>query len=65
MESSPSQSFFKFLFVFLLFISISFGVTFAVNEYTVRQVAAANQASALRALLGTQEEHYWYAFLFR
>ena len=64
MESSPTESFFKFVFGFLLFISVSFGVTFAVNEYTVQQTAAANQASALRALLGTQEEHKWYSFLF-
>lgn len=46
------ESFFKFTLGFLLFITISFGVTYGVNSYAAQQQAAAEQASALRALIG-------------
>ena len=52
MQQSPTESFLKFTFGFLMFISLSFGITFAVNTYTTQQTAAANQAAALRALIG-------------
>ena len=52
MQESPLESFLRSLFVFLLFISISFGVAFGVSTYTTHQTAAANQAAALKALVG-------------
>jgi hypothetical protein len=51
---SATESFLKFTFGFLLFIGLSIGITYAVNEYTVQQTAAANQAAALKALIGEQ-----------
>lgn len=49
---SPTESFLKFTFGFLLFIGLSIGITYAVNSYTAQQTAAANQASAYQALIG-------------
>ncbi len=50
-QSSPVESFFKFLFGFLIFISVSFGVTYTVNELAqakdLSQAAAAARAEAL------------------
>ncbi|MCE9541036.1 hypothetical protein K8R03_00565 [Candidatus Kaiserbacteria bacterium] len=51
MQESPVGSFFKFLLGFLVFISVSFGVTFTVNKMAqakdVSQAAAAARAQAL------------------
>ena len=49
MPQSPTNSFFKFLTGFLVFISLSFGITYAVNTYTVAQEKA-QTAAAVRAL---------------
>ena len=54
-DSSPTESFLKFTFGFLLFIGLSIGITYAVNVYTTQQTAAANQATALKALVGDTE----------
>ena len=48
---SPLSSFFRFLLGFLVFISISFGVTIAVNEYSISQDQAQQTAAALQAML--------------
>lgn len=48
---SPVNSFLHYVLGFLLFITISFGVTFGVNTISARQTAAAQQAAALNALL--------------
>ena len=48
-------SFLKFFVGFTLFISISFGVTFAVNEYTLTKSVDEQAAAALQAML---EMHY-------
>ena len=48
---SATESFLKFTFVFLLFLGLSIGITYAVNSYTTQQTVAANQAAALKALL--------------
>lgn len=50
--ASAVDSFFRFSLGFLLFIGLSFGVTFGVNAIAAQQTAAAQQAAALRALLG-------------
>ncbi len=51
MQQSGVGSFFKFLFGFLIFISVSFGVTFTVNKLAVAkdlsQAAAAARAQTL------------------
>ncbi|MEN9561445.1 MAG: hypothetical protein RIQ56_718 [Candidatus Parcubacteria bacterium] len=52
---SPVNSFLRYVLGFLLFISISFGVTFGVNAIATKQNAAAQQASALQALLKAGE----------
>jgi hypothetical protein len=48
----------RFVLGFFVFIGVSFGVTVGVNAYTAKQTAAASQASALRALLGTGEQQH-------
>jgi hypothetical protein len=51
MQESAANSFLKFLFGFLIFISVSFGVTFTVNKLAMAkdlaQAAAAARASTL------------------
>jgi hypothetical protein len=56
MPEKSVNSFLRFTLGFLGFIGISFGVTFAVNSYSVQQTAAANQASALKALIATTSQ---------
>ena len=51
MQSSPLGSFTRFLFGFTLLISISFGVTYAVQKYATGQDAAKQQAAAAAAML--------------
>ena len=48
---TPAGSFFRFLLGFLVFISTSFILTFAVNTYTVSQDAAYQTAAAIQAML--------------
>lgn len=52
MRPSPTGSFFKFTIGFLVFISVSFGVTFAVNSYTLQQYKIEAAAAAQQAMLG-------------
>ena len=54
--STATESFLRFTFGFLLFISLSIGITYAVNTYTTQQLAAANQATAIKALLGAETQ---------
>lgn len=51
MSPQPVSEFFKFTLGFLVFISVSFGVTFAVNSYTVAQTADQQAAAAIQAML--------------
>jgi len=51
MQPSPLGSFTRFLFGFTLLISISFGVTFAVQTYATGQDAQKQQAAAAAAML--------------
>ena len=51
MQSSPLGSFTRFLFGFTLLISISFGVTFAVQKYATGKDAAKQKAAAAAAML--------------
>ena len=41
----------RFFVGFMLFISVSFGVTFAVQKYTISQEVAKQQAAAIEAML--------------
>ena len=52
---SPINSFLRYVLGFLLFISVSFGVTFSVNAISARQTAAAQQAAALSALIHSND----------
>jgi hypothetical protein len=52
---SAVESFLKFTFGFLLFVGLSIGITYGVNIYTTQQTASANQASALKALIGQEQ----------
>ncbi len=51
MQQSGTSDFFKFLFGFLIFICVSFGVTFTVNKLAIAkdlsQAAAAARAQTL------------------
>ena len=53
MNQQPVSEFFKFTLGFLVFITVSFGVTFAVNSYTVAQTADQQAAAAITAMLKT------------
>jgi hypothetical protein len=55
MRISPVTSFLRFFFGFTLFISISFGITYAVNTYTTTH-AQSQQAAVARARM--LEMHY-------
>lgn len=48
-------SFTRFTLGFLVFISLSFGLTYAVNSYTLKQEKDAQTAAALEAMLGGGE----------
>ncbi|HEY4526714.1 MAG TPA: hypothetical protein VJK53_02600 [Candidatus Paceibacterota bacterium] len=50
MQPTPTSSFFRFTVGFLTFISISFGLTYAVHTYTVIQERT-QQAAAIRAAM--------------
>ena len=54
MNDSPVGNFLRFFLGFMLFISISFGVTFAVNSYSTQQAVEQQAAAALQAMLLTQ-----------
>lgn len=45
------DSFFRFVIGFLVFIGLSFGVTYAVNIYTAQQNVQQQTAAALQAML--------------
>lgn len=51
MAPSPVNSFARFFFGFTLLISISFGVTYAVQKYASGQDAQQQQAAAAAAML--------------
>ena len=51
MQQSPAGSFFRFVVGFTVFISVSFGVTYAVNTYTTYKDAQEQTAAALHAML--------------
>jgi hypothetical protein len=51
MTPAPLGSFFRFVIGFMLLISISFGVTYAVQKYAISQQAQQQTAAALQAML--------------
>lgn len=51
MQPEPVSSFFKFLVGFLTLISVSFGVTIAVNKYAGAKDASQNAAAAEALML--------------
>ncbi|MDB5238187.1 MAG: hypothetical protein JWM46_457 [Candidatus Kaiserbacteria bacterium] len=51
MDQQPVSEFFKFALGFLVFITVSFGVTFAVNSYSISQSADQQAAAAIKAML--------------
>ncbi|MFA7310062.1 MAG: hypothetical protein WC050_04110 [Candidatus Paceibacterota bacterium] len=53
MNQPPVSSFVKFSLGFLVFLSVSFGVTIAVNTYASGQTQEQQTASALAAMLKT------------
>lgn len=54
MDQAPLNSFLKFVIGFLLFISLSFGLTVAVSTYTAAQDQERQTAAALQALLAQE-----------
>lgn len=51
MSPSPVGSFLKFVVGFLVFISLSLGLTIAVNDYTIAQQKSQQTAAAIQAVL--------------
>ena len=49
---APFESFLRFVIGFTVFISVSFGVTYAVNSYTVAQQQEEQTAAAFQAMVG-------------
>lgn len=54
MQQSPVNSFFRFVSGFLLFITLSFGITYAAQELASRKDGSAQAAAAIKAML---EQH--------
>lgn len=54
MQPTPTNSFLRFLTGFVLFISLSFSITYAVSSYTIKQERLQTAAAAYAALFGTQ-----------
>jgi len=52
MQPSPTASFFRFTVGFLTFISLSFGLTYAVHTYTITQERQEQAAAIQAAMLG-------------
>jgi hypothetical protein len=52
MQPSPAGSFARFAIGFFVFISLSFGITYAVNSYTLGQEKTQQAAAANAALFG-------------
>lgn len=48
---SPFESFLRFVVGFTVFISVSFGVTYAVNTYSQMQEVEKQTASAFQAMI--------------
>jgi hypothetical protein len=55
MPPSPVGSFTKFVIGFLIFISVSLGITVAVNVYTSSRDKADQTANAIQAMLKQQK----------
>jgi uncharacterized membrane protein len=51
---SPVNSFLRFFAGFVLFISLSFGITFTVNSYAAARKQAATAAAAQTLMLNQQ-----------
>ena len=51
---NSSNSFLKFTLGFLMFISLSFVITYAVNSYTVAQEEREQTATAVQSMLGSK-----------
>lgn len=51
MQQSSVGSFLQSVLGFLLFIAVSFGITYVVNTLSVQHEAQAQQAAALQAML--------------
>lgn len=49
------DSFFRFLVGFLVFIGLSFGITYAVNIYTIKQAQQQQVATAIQAMLAPKQ----------
>lgn len=48
-------SFARFTLGFLVFISLSFGLTYTVNTYSIREEQAKQTAAALQAMLAAEQ----------
>jgi hypothetical protein len=51
MQGSPVNSFLRFFIGFMILISLSFGITFAVQKYAGSQDAARQEAAAAALML--------------
>ncbi len=54
MGGAPLNSFLKFAIGFMVFVSLSLGLTFAVSSYTASRDEAQQTAATLHALLGEE-----------
>ena len=52
---NPAGSFFRFLLGFLIFISLSFAITYAVNTYTIAQEEHEQTAAAFEAMVESSD----------
>jgi hypothetical protein len=57
--SSSVSSFLRFVLGFSVFLSVSFGVTYAVNTISIKQEQERQTAAALKAMLGEKTPSGW------
>ena len=64
MPQGGTNSFFRFVLGFTVFIGISFGVTYVVATYSIAQERTEQVSAAFQALLGNSGEKHWWQSAF-
>ncbi len=61
MTQGSANSFFRFVLGFTLFIALSFGVTYAVSTYAIREEKEKQTAAAFQIMIGNPplEKSWW------
>lgn len=60
MPQGGSNSFFRFVLGFSVFIIVSLGMTFAVSAYAIKKEKEAQAAAAFKTMLNQQDARVWW-----